>query len=366
MKKEIQDLIKRHTSMIGVPFKTLLKRALVIEDLILEECNESLDLLENLYLIKLDLKEIPKCPNCSKNLKFINYSKGYNKTCSKKCGSLLGAKTLKENMIEKYGVKNPSQLVEVKEKKKESYIKSLGVDNPSKSKEIRDKKKQNCLDNFGVENWNQLDEVKEKIRKTNLRKFGESSPMKVKEINEKAKNTFIERYGKNARKKGGKIRLKTEKTNIEKYGFHSPTLNLEVRQKVKNSYLKNYDKTKKRGYLYKDYTFPSGIIVKVQGFENLFLNDYFKKGGLEENIIVNLKEIISKIGLIKYEKDGIIHNYYPDFYLINENKIIEVKSNYTFEKQKEKNLLKQQAVLEKNIDFEFVIYNSKKERIKNI
>jgi hypothetical protein len=324
MKKEIQDLIERHSSMVGVPFKTLLKRALVIENLILEECNLSIDLLENLYLIKLNFKEIPRCPNCDKNLKFINYSKGYNKTCSKKCGSLLGAKTLKKNMIDKYGVENPSQLEEVKEKKKESYIKFLSVDNPSKSKQIRDKKKQNCLDNFGVENWNQLDEVKEKIKKSNLEKYGETSPMKVKEINEKAKNTFIERYGKDARKKGGIVRLKTEKTNIEKYGFHSPTLNLEIRQKVKNSYLKNYDKTKKRGYLYKDYTLPSGKIVKIQGYEDVFLDEYFKNGSLEENIVISLKEIIKKIGLIRYEKDGVKHNYYPDFYLINEIKLLKL------------------------------------------
>lgn len=35
--------------------------------------------------------------------------------------------------------------------------------------------------------------------------------------------------------------------------------------------------------------------------------------------------------------------------------VIEVKSNWTFNKEKKKNLLKQQSVLDKKIKFKFII-----------
>jgi hypothetical protein len=43
-------------------------------------------------------------------------------------------------------------------------------------------------------------------------------------------------------------------------------------------------------------------------------------------------------------------------YIISENKIIEVKSKYTYELHKEKNLAKQAACLARFLNFEFRIY----------
>ena len=57
--------------------------------------------------------------------------------------------------------------------------------------------------------------------------------------------------------------------------------------------------------------------------------------------------------LIDYENTN--HRYYPDIYIKSENLVIEVKSTYTFNKEKEKNLLKRDSVLNKNINFKFVI-----------
>lgn len=36
--------------------------------------------------------------------------------------------------------------------------------------------------------------------------------------------------------------------------------------------------------------------------------------------------------LIKYEVDGVIHTYYPDFFLIKENLIVEIKGDWFFKK----------------------------------
>jgi hypothetical protein len=50
-----------------------------------------------------------------------------------------------------------------------------------------------------------------------------------------------------------------------------------------------------------------------------------------------------------------LHKYYPDFYIKNENKIIEVKSEYTYNSDLEINLLKKQSFIDNDINFEFVI-----------
>jgi hypothetical protein len=67
------------------------------------------------------------------------------------------------------------------------------------------------------------------------------------------------------------------------------------------------------------------------------------------------KNIINEIGFFHYEYENTNHRYYPDIYIKSENLVIEVKSTYTFNKEKEKNLLKRDSVLNKNINFKFVI-----------
>lgn len=75
----------------------------------------------------------------------------------------------------------------------------------------------------------------------------------------------------------------------------------------------------------------------------------------EDDIIVGVDNIINEIGFFHYNYEGKIHRYYPDIYIKSENKVIEVKSTYTFNKEKEKNLLKRESVLNKKINFKFII-----------
>lgn len=114
-----------------------------------------------------------------------------------------------------------------------------------------------------------------------------------------------------------------------------------------------YDNKLKSGYLMKTYIMPSGVEVMIQGYENLYLNEYFDNGGTEDNIDTQPKQFE-----FWYETpdDGKKHRYYPDFYLKEENKIIEVKSEYTYDMALEVNLLKEQCVKNSGIDFEFKIY----------
>lgn len=105
---------------------------------------------------------------------------------------------------------------------------------------------------------------------------------------------------------------------------------------------------------YTDYILPSGRIVKLQGYEPQVLTELLKSY-TEDDIVIGVKEISKELGRITYIQDNIEHTYLPDFYIRSENKVIEVKSVYTYELHKEKNELKKEACLVKGILFEFII-----------
>lgn len=76
---------------------------------------------------------------------------------------------------------------------------------------------------------------------------------------------------------------------------------------------------------------PSGRIVKIQGYEPQVLDELLKTY-VENDIVIGVKEMNKTIGQIKYEFEGRLKTYYPNFYIKSENKIIEVKSQWTFDK----------------------------------
>lgn len=105
----------------------------------------------------------------------------------------------------------------------------------------------------------------------------------------------------------------------------------------------------------KEYIMPSGKSVNIQGYEDKAL-DVLLKEHKEENLIIGAKNIREKIGEIYYEDKGIQHRYFPDIYIISENKIVEVKSTWTYAKYKNINILKKNACLSRSINFEFIIF----------
>ena len=59
---------------------------------------------------------------------------------------------------------------------------------------------------------------------------------------------------------------------------------------------------------------------------------------------------------IWYEMDNTTHRYYPDFYIEKDNLIVETKSVYTLECEKEKNKLKFEAVKNNGYRFKLDVY----------
>lgn len=106
-----------------------------------------------------------------------------------------------------------------------------------------------------------------------------------------------------------------------------------------------YEKIVKSSYSRKEFRFPeSGRTITVMGYEPqaLFIllgriDPYLNIKLLEEDIITG-----KDIKTFRYGSD---HLYFPDFLIRNTNHIIEVKSDYTLMMDKEKNVLKFNAVV---------------------
>ena len=104
----------------------------------------------------------------------------------------------------------------------------------------------------------------------------------------------------------------------------------------------------------KEYIFPSGRIDLVQGYEPQAL-DILIQSYEEDNIVTSNREIESLCGEMKYTFEGKEHKYYTDVYIKSSHTFIEIKSDYTFEIEKEKNLKKREACINAGINFEFWI-----------
>ena len=185
--------------------------------------------------------------------------------------------------------------------------------------------------------------IKDKSKiKTFIARWG-GIGMASSELFSKMKNTNIEKYGVEYYSQSADWYKKCVETAMDKYGkeWVSKVDTINVKQQS-------------GGYSYYDFEFPSGKVVRVQGYEPKVLAkliiDYS-----EDDIVVGVQNIIDVIGFFHYVYEGETHRYYPDIYIKSENKVIEVKSTYTFNKEKEKNLLKRESVLNKNINFKFII-----------
>lgn len=271
---------------------------------------------------------------CSEECAMIKYSTS-QKNISRKERDLINKKRIK-TCLDKYGVEYPILNDIIKEKTRKSLIRARIKSEPKRIK--------TCLERYGVENPMQDKEIKLKQKNTMLDNHGGKWNSQTPEFIEKYKGTCLERYGVTNYAKTEECRNKTIKTNLMKFGVENAMENIEIMQKsFKNS------------HIFKKYKLPSGLIVGVQGYENIAL-DYLLRIYDENDIIIKTKDIIKYTDIIKYGN----RIYYPDLFIISENQIIEVKSNYTFNRDRNNNLLKKQACINLGFKFRFMVYNGKK------
>ena len=163
---------------------------------------------------------------------------------------------------------------------------------------------------------------------------------------------------------------RTESTNIEKYGCRNVFQNNDIKEKINYKYIEKYgvrhpmqnktifSKAQKSCFSKKEYTFPSGKKTYVRGYEPYCIDDLLKTY-TEDEIITETADI----PIINYKKHNSKKNsiYYPDIFL--PDKLIEVKSLYTLEKDLENNILKIKACLKLGYSIELRVYSNKSDCI---
>ena len=242
------------------------------------------------------------CIKCNKNTsKRFEFILKYNPTCHD-CSCLEKGNKAKNTMLLKYGVKNISQLDEIKNKKKETTLKNYGVEHNSQCQEIKDKKIKTCLKNNGVEHPQQSKETRNKSKKTSL-------------IN---------------------------------YGVEYPSQNQELMEKIS-----------KNCYKPKFFNLPSGNIIKCQGYEPFALEELIKNIN-ESHIITGCKNVPT----IWYnDNNGKKHRHYVDIFIPSQNKCIEVKSTWTIQNKTSNIFEKQKAAKDLGYKYEIWVYDNKGNKV---
>jgi hypothetical protein len=313
------------------------------------------------------------CITCKKQRR----NKVFKETCLKKYGveniSQINdvKKKKKETCFKNYGVENPSQSEEVMKKAIETNIKKYGCSFPTQNEEVREKAKESFITKYGVENPFQSEEVKQQIKKTCLKKYGNENLNQCKEIRDKIKATCLKKYGVEHSLQSKEVRDKGNETILKKYGVKHVMRNENVRNKAKATCLKKYgvehpmhnkelfEKNQRKRFKMKTYEFNCNNKVECQGDEPFALKE------LEEKYDYTYEDYIywNDLQFWYTTKDKKHHKYYPDIPFLRENKIIEVKSNYTFYADLYENILKAKCVIEKGLNFEFWIYDNKKNKL---
>jgi len=285
--------------------------------------------------------------NCNNyfNKKFHILYKTKIFTC-KKCTIENSKLKIKETITEKYGVEYVGQINEVKEKKKNTCLNKYGVENVLQNKDIIDKIKETNNLKYIEQNGKPMPStitIDEK-NKLLIEKYGSLDIRNSEYIKNKIKQTVIEKYGVDHISKCKDIQQLKRDNCFKKYGVEYPSQNEEIADKI----IKN-------NFKLKEFIFPSGEIIKVQGYEPFALNDIINNENISENdIITGVKNVPN----IWYnDLNGVKHRHFVDIYIKSQNRCIEVKSVWTV--KQENVFLKQKAGIELGYKYEIWVYNEK-------
>ena len=306
-----------------------------------------------------------------------------------KCCRKDGTKEAQETNIKRFGVKNPQQSEIVKAKTIETNLKKYGVPHVLQHPSIKEKIKKTIEETYGVSNPMYVSSIKDKIKATFLSKYGVDNPMKTKEHQKKLEETSLKRYG--TRRPSSNlvilkkiqashlaktdserelIKQKVKETCLEKYGVESTNMLDSVKDKKKDTCLLSYGvtnhmqsaeiqaKIQNRGFRRKEFKMPSGDIRIVQGFEPYALKELLKD--FSEDMIKTNRVDIPRI---IYTVDNKNRYYFPDVYIPHINKIIEVKSTWTYKCTTDNIHIKGAACKAAGYLFEIWVYNGKGVRI---
>jgi len=364
-------------------------------------CNDASVTLLNDYkneYITRDTRIIGKCILCenSFNKSLNKLHKQRNFGC-KSCAKILQFERIKNTMIEKYGVEYPSQLQifrdkmknttlerfgveyatqceEIKNKTKQTNLATYGVEYGLQTKEVKEKRVKTNLEKYGFENQLQRKEIKDKIKETNFKKYGVECPFQNQEIKDKIKESNLEKYEVEHFTQTNNMKEKSKQTIFEKYGVEFTLQRPEIMEKIKKTNLERYgvefvtqnevimDKMTKSGYKSKEYKYPCGKIIFIQGYEHYALDELINNEKIIESDIITGCKNVPTVWYIDVSSKK--RRHFVDIFIPSQNRCIEVKSTWTAKKNEETIFLKQKAAKKLGYLYEIWVYDNKGNKVE--
>jgi hypothetical protein len=288
------------------------------------------------------------CVNIQRNIKKINASLIKRGVKYSVQDPVVKEKAKLTNLA-KRGVEYISQDPAVKQKVIQTNLAKRGVKCVTQDLTIQEKTIQTNLAKRGVKYAFQDPIVKDQIKQTNLKRRGVEHTLQDPVIQEKGRQTNLKIRGVEYASQDPSVKEKSRQTNLQRYGVEYAMQNSNIAERAFNS-----------SFLLKDYTMPSQQVRPVQGYEpfalDILVNDY-----QEHDIITSRKEVPA---LWWHDAANKRHRHYVDIYISSTNTCIEVKSTWTFKKDKDAVLMKQQAAKDAGFKYEIWIFNEKKEIVE--
>jgi hypothetical protein len=345
---------------------------------------------------------------CQGDTSYNKFSKG-QRCSTKECVNAKKKSTVKQ----RFGVENYQVTEECKNRVKETNLKKYGVEYYRQTQECEDriqnfnqdkyglsfyfqtdkfkeKAKKKCMDDFNVEYYTQTNEFKNKAISTNMIRYGFPIASQNENIKNKIIQTNIERFGQPYALMNVEIREKANKTIMSIYGVDNISQNEGIKNKkmitsqtrygvdhpsqlesVKNKHIETsqirygvnnpmqnseiFDRAQEAAYQLKLYTFPNGRTEYIQGYEG-FAIDYLCTIYDIDDIVTSRSEIPE---FWYHGYDGKYHRYYPDIHVAKDNLIIEVKSIWTYTKDKLKIRVTSKAVKYNGYKYCLMVFDPK-------
>jgi hypothetical protein len=175
-------------------------------------------------------------------------------------------------------------------------------------KGIKKLAKQTLQEKYGVDNPMDLPGMAEQRKKHFIEKYGVENPSSNEQVKQKRINTMMERHGV-----PHNLVIWQEKF-FNKFGVHNPAHVPDIAEKL------CYNRFKKR----KEYTLSTGEVIHLQGYEPYGF-DHLKTLYQENQIQYHKKDMPE----LWYIWQGKTRRYYCDFFVADDNLVVEIKSTFT-------------------------------------
>lgn len=185
---------------------------------------------------------------------------------------------------------------------------SMFADYKVAGKGIKKLAKQTLQEKYGVDNPMDLPGMAEQRKKHFIEKYGVENPSSNEQVKQKRINTMMERHGIPHNL------VNWQEKFFNKFGVHNPAHVPEIAETL------CYNRFKKR----KEYTLSTGEVIHLQGYEP-FGFDYLKTL-YQENQIQYRKNDMPELWYNWQEKT---RRYYCDFFVADDNLVVEIKSPFT-------------------------------------